>query len=172
MKWLLVSVAVLVVVIAAVAVIGLLLPRDHVATTTAHIDAPPDSVWRALTDVSDYPRWRTGVKSVDVLSTEGAVRWREHTSDGTITFERAEEEPPRRLASRISDETLPFGGTWTYDLEPETNGTRLTITERGYVTNPIFRFMSRFIFGHHRTQEDFHHALGRRFGHEVTVTRG
>ena len=172
MKWLLVSVAVLVVVIAAVAVIGLLLPRDHVATTTAHIDAPPDSVWRALTDVSDYPRWRTGVKSVDVLSTEGALRWREHTSDGTITFERAEEEPPRRLASRISDETLPFGGTWTYDLEPETNGTRLTITERGYVTNPIFRFMSRFIFGHHRTQEDFHHALGRRFGHEVMVTRG
>jgi uncharacterized protein YndB with AHSA1/START domain len=172
MKWLLVSVAVLVLVIAAVVVIGLLLPRDHVATTTAHINAPADSVWQALTDVRDYPRWRPGVRSVEVLSTDGALRWREHTDDGAITFERSEEERPRRLVGRISDETLPFGGTWTYELEPETNGTRLTITERGYVTNPLFRFMSRFVFGHHRTQEDFQHALGRRFGHEVTVTRG
>ena len=129
-------------------------------------------MWEALTNVGDYPRWRPGVRSVDALSSAGAVRWREHTSDGDITFERTEEQRPRRLGTRITDETLPFGGSWTYELAPEGSGTRLTITERGYVTNPLFRFMSRFVFGHHRTQEDFQRALGRRFGQDVTVTRG
>lgn len=172
MKWLLVGVAVLALIVAVVVIVGYMLPRDHVASTTATIPAPPDSVWGALTDVRDYPRWRPGVRSVDLLSTEGALRWREHTGDGEITFERTEELRPRRLAARITDETLPFGGSWTYELIPQANGTRLTITERGYVTNPLFRFMSRFVFGHHRTQEDFQRALGRRFGQDVTVTRG
>lgn len=171
MKWVLLSVAVVVLLLAAMLVVGLLLPRDHVAGTTAHINAPPDSVWQVLAEVREYPRWRPNVKSVDVLSSEGALRWREHTSDGIITFERSEEVRPRRLVGRISDESLPFGGTWTYELDPEANGTRLTITERGDVTNPFFRFMARFVFGYHGTQEDFLRALGRRFGHEVTIAR-
>jgi uncharacterized protein YndB with AHSA1/START domain len=172
MKWILLVVGVLVAIIAVIAIVGLLLPRDHVASTTAHINAPPDSVWNALADVREYPRWRAGLRSVDVLSTDGALRWREHSSDGAITFERTEEQRPGRLVSRIADETLPFGGTWTYELAPEAEGTSLRITERGYVTNPLFRFMARFVFGHHRTQEDFLRALGRRFGHDVTITRG
>lgn len=172
MKWLLMGGAALVLVVAAIVVIGLLLPRDHVASSTARIDAPLDTVWHALADVGDYPRWRADVKSVDVLSTEGALRWREQTSDGAITFERVEEQRPRRLVARITDESLPFGGTWTYELAPDGNATRLTITERGFVSNPLFRFMARFVLGHHGTQERFLRALGRRFGHEVAITRG
>lgn len=172
MKWVLLTVAILALIGGATVIVGLLLPRDHVASTTTHLNAPPDSVWQALVEVSDYPRWRPGVRSVDILSTEGALRWREHGRDGAIAFERSEEQRPHRLVTRIVDETLPFGGTWTYDLASDAGGTGLTITERGYVTNPLFRFMSRFVFGHHRTQEDFLRALGRRFGHDVTITRG
>jgi uncharacterized protein YndB with AHSA1/START domain len=172
MKWILLSLGFLVLVVAAIALIGLLLPRDHIASTTTTVMAPGESVWQTLVDVGEYPRWRPEVRSVDVLSSEGALRWREHTNDGAITFERSEEQLPRLLVARIADETLPYGGTWTYELTPEAQGTRVTITERGYVTNPLFRFMARFIFGHHRTQEDFLRALGRRFDHEVTLTRG
>jgi uncharacterized protein YndB with AHSA1/START domain len=172
MKWILLTLGVLVVIVGLVAVIGLMLPRDHVASTTTTINAPPDSVWEALVNVADYPRWRTDVRSVDVLSAEGAMRWREHTRGDAITFERTDAQRPTRLETRIADETLPFGGTWTWNLAPEASGTRVTITERGFVTNPIFRFMSRFVFGHHATQEDFLRALGRRFGHDVEITRG
>jgi uncharacterized protein YndB with AHSA1/START domain len=171
MKWVLIVVVVIVLIAGAVTLIGLLLPRDHVATSTTLINAPQPNVWDALANVSEYPRWRSDVQSVDVLSTEGALRWREHTRNGAITFERMEEERPRRLVARIADEKLPFGGTWTYELAPEGGRTRLTITERGYVTNPFFRFMARFIFGHHGTQEDFLRALGRRFGQDVSITR-
>lgn len=172
MKWILLSLGLLVLVAGAITVIGLLLPRDHVASTTALINAPPESVWKALVDVGEYPRWRPDVQSVDVLSAEGALRWRERTRQGAVTLERSEEQRPRRLVARIADEGLPFGGTWTYELAPEAQATRVTITERGYVTNPIFRFMARFVFGHHRTQEDFLRSLGRRFGHDVTLARG
>lgn len=171
MKWIWVSVAVIVAIVGAVTLIGLLLPRDHVASTRTLVNASIDSVWNALVDVEDYPRWRPEVRAVAVLSKEGALRWREQTSDGDITFERVEEQQPRRLGARIADETLPFGGTWTYELAPDAERTSVTITERGYVTNPLFRFMARFVFGHHRTQESFLRALGRRFGHDVTITR-
>jgi hypothetical protein len=52
------------------------------------------------------------------------------------------------------------------------DGTRVTITERGFVTNPIYRVMSRFVFGYHGAQEDFLRALGRWFGQDVALARG
>jgi uncharacterized protein YndB with AHSA1/START domain len=172
MKWILLTLGFLVLIVGLCAVIGLMLPRDHVASTTTTINAPPETVWDALVNVADYPRWRTDVRSVDVLPAEGAMRWREHTRQDAITFERTDAQRPTRLETRIADETLPFGGTWTWDLAPEAAGTRVTITERGFVTNPIFRFMSRFVFGHHAAQEAFLRALGRRFSHDVALTRG
>ncbi len=57
--------------------------------------------------------------------------------------------------TRIADPDLPFGGTWTFELAPEAGGTRLTITERGEIRNPIFRTMSRFVFGYGATMETF-----------------
>ncbi len=62
-----------------------------------------------------------------------------------------ESEPPRRLVTRITDKTLPFGGAWTFTLQPVDGGTKLTITENGEVYNPLFRVMSRFVFGHTAT---------------------
>jgi hypothetical protein len=55
-------------------------------------------------------------------------------------------------------------GTWTFEFVPEGDGTRLTITERGEVYNPIFRFMSRFVFGHTATMDAFVENLGKRIG--------
>ena len=39
----------------------------------------------------------------------------------------------------------------TFELAAAGTGTRLTITERGEVYNPLFRVMSRFILGHTAT---------------------
>jgi uncharacterized protein YndB with AHSA1/START domain len=82
------------------------------------------------------------------------------------------EEPPRRLVTRIdSPPDGPFGGTWTYDITPVDSGTKFTVTERGWIGNPLFRFMSRFIFGYYGTQENYVRALGKRFGEEVAPAR-
>jgi hypothetical protein len=41
------------------------------------------------------------------------------------------------------------------------------ITEDGEVYNPIFRFMSRFVFGHTHTMDAYLRALGKATGQEV-----
>jgi hypothetical protein len=69
---------------------------------------------------------------------------------------------------RIASDDLPFGGTWTYEIAAADGGATLRITEDGLVKNAFFRFMSRFIFGHTATMEQYLKDLGKKFGEEVT----
>jgi uncharacterized protein YndB with AHSA1/START domain len=115
-------------------------------------------VFARISDAARYPEWRTEVTRIEMLATQ-PLKWREHAGDDPITYEVVESRPPERLVVRIADPDLPFGGTWTYDVKPEGTGTRLVITERGEVYNPIFRFMSRFIFSHTATMEKVVAAL-------------
>ena len=78
--------------------------------------------------------------------------------------EIVERDPPRRLKTRIPPGG-PFGGTWTFDLADRTV---LTITEHGEVYNVLFRFLSRFVFGHYATQEQFLRGVGTRL-HETAI---
>jgi uncharacterized protein YndB with AHSA1/START domain len=173
MRWLLVVLAVVAGVVLLVVVGGMLLPTAHTARTHATINAPPDTIWRALTDVEAFPSWRSDVSRVELLpAANGRKTWREIGKDGTITFEEVVAEPPRRLVGRIADPSLPFGGSWTYDVASDGAGSRVTFTEEGVVRNPVYRFMSRFVFGHHATQEAYLRALGRKFGHDATPVRG
>jgi uncharacterized protein YndB with AHSA1/START domain len=89
-------------------------------------------------------------------------RWKESGSNGDITFELEETVPPSRLRTRIADPSLPFGGTWTYEVTPSGSGTRVRITEHGEVYNPVFRVLSRFVFGHTATLEEFLGNLERK----------
>jgi uncharacterized protein YndB with AHSA1/START domain len=175
MKWAFIIVGALFGLVVLVALVGAMLPRDHVATVTATIPASPDRVWTALTDVAAYPSWRTDLQRVEILTQAPApLSWKEHGKQGTLTLAVETSEPSRRLVARITDKDLPYGGAWEYVLSPDgadSSGTRLTITERGFVSNPIFRFVARFVLGHHATLEGFVKALGRKFGGEVTPAR-
>jgi len=133
---------------------GYALPVGHVATREAKLTVPPDRVFTALREVEKFPVWRSGVTGVEVLATAPALRWRER-GDNDITFEMETAEPPRRMVTRIVDRSLPFGGSWTYELTGESSGTRLVITENGEVYNPLFRLMSRFVFGHTATLDTY-----------------
>ena len=70
---------------------------------------------------------------------------------------------PRRFVTRIVGETA-FGGTWTMEIVPISTGSRLTITERGEIYNPIFRTLARFVFGHTSTMESCLTAARKKLG--------
>ncbi len=152
MRWLLIIGGTLGGLVAVIIAAGYALPVKHVASLSVELDAPPERVWETITDMTSFPLWRKDVKSVEIVqrAPAGPV-WRERSSDGTITYETVESVPPLRLISRISDRSLPFGGTWTFDLTPTPRGTRLTIREDGEVYNPVFRLASRFVLGHDAT---------------------
>jgi hypothetical protein len=126
MKWVVFIGGGLLVLVAAVVAVGLLLPRTHKASRTLRLTRPPADVWPVLiqaTESSDVP--------VDVL----------------------ERDPPRRLVTRVTEKEKNFGGTWTITIAPTASGSDVTITEDGWVANPIFRFVSRFLIGHHATMD-------------------
>jgi uncharacterized protein YndB with AHSA1/START domain len=153
-KPVIVALAAIALVVAIVLLAGFLLPVEHTASARATIDAPPERLFAMLIDVERFSEWRTGVRQVEILGRQ-PLRWREKGRHGTIVFERLEADAGRRLVTKIADPSLPFGGTWTYELSPQTRGTLLTITERGDVYNPVFRVASRFVFGHTATIDSF-----------------
>jgi hypothetical protein len=170
MKYVLAVVVVLVGLVVIMAVIGWLLPVGHRASRQATFPAPPEAVYATITGVQQYPAWRSKLKSVEMVSRPDKLSWREIGSDGTILFVMDEAVPARRVVTRIADDKLPFGGSWTFELTPAPAGTALRITEDGTVTNPIFRFMSRFVFGHAATITRYLEDLGRKLGRAGAVT--
>jgi hypothetical protein len=128
MRWVLWIAGSLGVMIALVAIVGTRLPVKHTASRTARIGVPPPALYPMIVELA-------------------------RTSEVPVRFER--EEPPSLLIARIADAKLPFGGTWTYRIAPAASGSDLTITEDGEVYNPFFRFMSRFVLGHHATMDQF-----------------
>lgn len=171
MKAVLIIVGAIAVLVAGAVVVGYLLPRDHVVAMNARIDGSPDSVWAVVTNPSVYPTWRPQVTKVDLLPPVPTGRsWRESTSDGTITYVATVSDPPHRLVTEIADKNLPFGGQWEYRIEALDSAGRasiVTITERGSVYNPIYRFVSRFVMGHTATIDAYLRALSKRFGSEA-----
>lgn len=158
----LITIAAIIIVIVA---IGYALPVKHRATGEVSLKTTPESLYTLLTDVKGFTTWRTGLDSAESLpAADGKSRFREVSSDGTITYVVDSAEAPGRLVTRIDDKGLPFGGAWTYEILPAAEGrTTLRITEDGEVYNPVFRFVSRFVMGHDTTIKRFLSDVSRRF---------
>jgi uncharacterized protein YndB with AHSA1/START domain len=173
LKWLLAAAALFVTIFLAMTFIGRALPSRHVATSSITVNQPVDSVWSAIRDFAGYPTWWPHVVTLNrTPDTPGREVWSQRDKYGDeLPLEVVEEEPPRRLVTRIGADDLPFGGTWTYELSASVEGCTVTLTEDGEIDNPLFRFMARFVFGHHGTLESYLKALGRRFGEEPGVVR-
>jgi hypothetical protein len=132
MKWILWTVVSLIAVVGVVALIGYFLPVGHEASRSAEINRPPAEVFALVSDLGNYPSW-----------------WPE----SEIKVAVVESVPPTRFVTKIVGETA-FGGTWTMEISPTPNGSRLTITERGEIYNLIFRTLAKFVFGYTSTMDE------------------
>jgi polyketide cyclase/dehydrase/lipid transport protein len=163
MKILFVVLGVIILAIAAVVVVGALLPKSHTASRTAIIRATPEQVFALISGPQD---WRTDLKEYKFFDEGDRHMQREIDKHGqTITYEIVQSQPPTLRKTTIADKNLPFGGSWTWNIQPERNGCAVTITEDGEVYNPVFRFVSRFIMGHTRTIDNYLSMLGNAAKH-------
>lgn len=171
MKWIWIGMGVLTLLAAAVAMLGYTIPKGHVASRKAVFQAPPERIWELITGPPD---WRPEVRKFEPLPPrDGRRAWAETDADGQrITFEEIEAAPPRRLVTRIADEKLPFGGTWTYELRAEGGRTTVRITENGEIYNVIFRVAAKYYFGYTATLEGYLKAVGAKLGENITISEG
>ena len=164
LRWTLGILASLVAVVGVVGLIGLALPKGHRASRTITLPAAPSVVFAAISDFARYPDWRSDVKKIAVEGAGVGALVREENSTGTIPFRVEVLKPPSRLVMRIADPSLPFGGSWTYDLRAEGSGTSLTLTEDGEVYNPVLRFMQKFFFSPYKTIDRYFENLRTKVG--------
>ena len=158
-------VGLLVVALVAPFAIGSAMPRDHVATMSIQLKTQPGRIWAVVSDFTGAAAWRKELKAVRAEPPAGgAARFTESSSFGDVTFEVVAQEPPTRQVVRIVDEDQPFGGTWTWQLVPEGEGTRVTITEAGFVKNPMFRFMGSLFWSPTDTIRDYLKGLAAHLG--------
>jgi len=172
MKWVLIVVGGLAALVALMALIGAFVSRDHRATTTISLRQPPDSVWKVVRDIGGAPAWFSAMeKSERLPDRDGHEVWHQKMSGFDVPIIVLESAPPGRLVTQIDPAAGgAFGGTWTYELAPDPTGTRISVTEAGWISNPIFRFMSRFLFGYYGSLDKYLKALGTRFGETVHPT--
>ena len=171
LRWPLAAVTLFVALLLVFALVGSLLPRRHLARASITLDQPADSVWAVIRDFEAYPTWWPQLEAMVRIPDRRSETWSQHDKYGDeIPIEVVESQPATRLVTRIAAEDLPYSGTWTYELTASVAGTTLTLTEDGEVRNPIFRLMSRFVFGHYGTLDGYLQALGRRFGEQASIT--
>jgi len=111
--------------------------RSHACVTHWRLDAPPETVWQALTEVDDWPQWWPYVRRVELLRRGresdgvGALRrltWGSRLPYGfTLDVECVESDAPRRLRGRSSG-ALEGEGLW--ELWPDGVGTVVRYTWR------------------------------------------
>lgn len=169
MKWVVIVGGAALALVALITLIGAFVPRDHRATSTVVLQQPADSVWRVVRDLGGVPAWWPEIKeSVRLPDSNGREAWRQKMSGWDVPLLVIESIPPRLLRTQIdSSAGGAFGGTWTYELTADSGGTRISLTEAGWIGNPIFRFLSRFVFGYYGTLDGYLKALGKKFGEEV-----
>lgn len=140
---LIVIAAVVVVLVAAVVIAGLLLPRTAEASRSVLLPVPLDQAFAKVTDTAGQANWRSDIGSID-LAPDGKS-WVENTRDGDRIAFRLEDSVPneRYVISYVS--ARGFSGVWTGRFTAEGTGTRLEVTERVTIPNPVFRVIGRLV---------------------------
>jgi len=171
MSVLLIVLIALVALIILVVGIGFALPRTHRASSRITLPHAPADVWAIVRDPTALLGTWKELKSSRVVPPPdqgGKEVWEQNAGGFPIRLVVEESDPPRRLLTRIdAAPDAAFGGTWTYQLDAIPGGTRVTLTEDGYVRNPVFRVMM-VASGVHRTTDGYLNALGRKLGATVT----
>ena len=168
LKKLLIVLGVLAALTLLMAALGFGLPREHRAASAVVLRTPPERVWEVVRDPGALQGSWSELRSARRLpDREGKEIWEQNAGGFDMRLIVEEAMPPARLVTRVDAPVdAPFGGTWTYELTPEGTGTRLQVTEDGWVGNPLFRVMMRAM-GVHRTLDGYLAALASKLGEDV-----
>lgn len=141
MRFLIWSVAVVVLLVGVVFLVGWLLPATREGRAEVVIGAPAADIVAVIADVEAQVAWREGIAAVE-RTAEG---WVEVTARGERISFVAEEMGAARVRLRFSSDA-GYAGTWEAVLAPVEGGTRVEVVERAVVPSPLGRILARLFF--------------------------
>jgi len=141
MRFLVWSVAAVVLLVGVVFLVGWLLPVAREGRAEVVIGAPAEAVVAVIADVEAQPAWREGIAAVE-RTAEG---WVEVTARGERISFVAEEMGATGVRLRFSSDA-GYAGTWEAVLTHEGGGTRVSVVERAVVPSPLGRILARLFF--------------------------
>lgn len=170
MKWIarILSILMLLVLLAVVAAYSL--PAQTTSTRTIMLKQPPDAIFAVLVDVLKLPDWNRNMTKLEMLPPiDGKEATRQTFKGGmTMTIVTTESLAPTHLEREMRDEGGPFQGSWTYEITPTAEGSKVALTERSQIKKPFFRLMVR-IFGATKYMDDHLVDLAKRFGENARL---
>jgi uncharacterized protein YndB with AHSA1/START domain len=132
--------------LAAVAVmymVGASMTSHHLLTRRMSYAAPPERVWSALLSIRQLPYDRSDLRAVD-QGTATAPPSSVEVVGTPVALEIETFRPPRTLVVKTTDPRVPWGGTWTFEIDLESSQiTKLTVTEDAEVRSRLLRFAVR-----------------------------
>ncbi len=172
MKWVLRVAGLLLFVFTLVFSVGVLVPKEHVASVRAVYAAERDAVWDKVANMESWPEWHAEIDGMQRQpDRDGKPYWLMQSSWGDMPQIVDEVAPAARMVTIIpEDADIGYSGSWTWEVEEGEEGTVVTITERGRVTNPLMRFVSRYVMGYHSSLRTFHEQLGGQVGMPVELS--
>jgi hypothetical protein len=173
LKSILLAAGTLLALVVVTVVIGYLLPKQHSASRAISLKQKPGDVFALISDFKAVPSWRPDVKQIEMLpAVNGQPSFREVGENGALTMEVLELKSPERMVTQIADKNLPFGGQWVFEISPAAGGSRLNITEKGEIYNPVFRFVARFFLGYTRSLDAYLKNVSHKFGENAVPEEG
>jgi hypothetical protein len=144
---------------------GLLLPEEHQASRTLVTKQSPQAIWDTINDHANEAKWRSDIESVTSLGDRnGKPVWQENYKDGNkVALITTDSKPASRMVRELTDLEGPFSGRWEIDIEPTATGSNVKVTEIGKVSNPFFRFVSKYVIGHTTFMERYLKGLAGKF---------
>jgi len=148
---------------------GLMLPEEHHASRTLVTKHSPQAIWDAINDHASEPQWRSDVANVVSLGERnGKPVWQENYKDGNkVALMTTESKSPNRMVRELTNLEGPFSGRWEIDIAATPEGSNVKITEIGKVSNPFFRFVSKYMIGHTTFMERYLKGLAGKFGEQA-----
>ncbi len=121
---------------------GMWLDPERVDRRSVLLAEPPDVIWRLLVDLDTHPTWRRGVSRIERLPDySGQAAWLEFNGAAIREVRVAEARPPLRLVLVQRSEDGP-PSAWEWDLVGVAGGSRLTVTRRAILAEPLERGVS------------------------------
>lgn len=153
---------------------GYSLPVEHQITMQRHYEQKtPDDIWAVIANHRKYSQWREDVYEITEIPSRGKYdAWKEVDANGhSVPYEIIGHSPGKQLIIEITDASLPYGGTWTFDLLPDATGTTVKITEHGSIDNLLLRVFAHFVTGYTSDMNSWLNSLDNKFAMEARLPK-